>query len=80
MGLKNKIFEIFFSKFSLEGPPGASKVLSKNSNMGVLISLGWSYCCILKVLEIRVLEVKKSPKKDGKWLSYCNFNFAKSDI
>lgn len=34
MGLKNKIFEIFFSKFSLEGPPGASKVFSKNSNMG----------------------------------------------
>ena len=37
MGLKNKIFEIFFSKFSLEGPPGASKVFSKNFAMGVFL-------------------------------------------
>ena len=35
-GLKKKNFQIFFSKFSLEGPPGASKVFSKNSAMGSL--------------------------------------------
>ena len=40
MGLKNKIFEFFFSKFSLEGPPGASKVFSKNSTVGVFNIFG----------------------------------------
>ena len=27
-----------------------------------------------------VLQVKKSPKKDGKWLSYRNFSIVKSEI
>ena len=40
MGLKKKNFEIFFTKFSLEGPPGASKVFSKNSTMGVFNNFG----------------------------------------
>jgi len=35
MGLKKKFLNFFFSKFSLEGPPGASKVFSKISTIGV---------------------------------------------
>ena len=68
-----------FSQLSMTGI-GLEGVKNSALWQPALISLGWSYCCILKALEVRVLEVKKSPKKDGKWLSYCNFNFAKSDI
>ena len=80
MGLKKKFSKFFPQNFHSRGPQGLPKFFQKNLLWVFLISLEWSYCCNLKALEIRVLEMKKSPKKDGKWLSYCNFSFAKSDF
>ena len=67
--------------------PGFRGERAKSENQGCRSTLSMTKIKV-KISETKyrsfyktlVLEVKKSPKKDGKWLSYCNFNFAKSDI
>ena len=75
-----KKFNFFFNFFWVGGPQGHLKFFQKIQLWMFLTSFWWSYWYILIALESMVLQVKKSPKKDGKWLSYRNFSIVKSEI